>query len=199
MCNLYRLDASQDEIAALFGARTTGGNAASEVYPGYPGLVVAEGALRSMVWGFPLAQRSKRTGEPLKPRPVNNARTDKLDSFMWRYSFKERRCLIPLTAWAEAEGPKGAMTRTWLSLPDRPIFACAGIWRGSEEWGDCYSMVMTDACGAAAECHTRMPVVLRREDWTRWQSAGPDEARTLCRPYEGAITLDRTEQPWSAR
>ena len=196
MCNLYRLDASQDEIAALFGARSTGGNAASEVYPGYPGLVVAEGALRSMVWGFPLAQLSKRTGEPLKPRPVNNARTDKLDSFMWRYSFEERRCLIPLTAWAEAEGPKGAMTRTWLSLPDRPIFACAGIWRASEEWGDCYSMVMTDAVGGAAEVHDRMPVILRPDDYERWQHAATEEARSLCSGYTGEVAIERSADPW---
>jgi len=33
-----------------------------------------------MVWSFPLVLKSKRTGEPLKPKPVNNTRTDKLDS-----------------------------------------------------------------------------------------------------------------------
>jgi putative SOS response-associated peptidase YedK len=46
---------------------------------------------------------------------------------MWRYSFAERRCLIPLTAFAEAKGEKGAKTCTWFSLPDKPIFAVAGI------------------------------------------------------------------------
>lgn len=120
MCNLYRIKSANEEIARLFGVENAVGNAAEEVYPGYSGLVVAEGRLRSMVWGFPLPQISKRTGEPLRPRPVNNVRSDKLHSFMWRYSFEERRCLIPTTAWAEAEGPRGAMTRTWLSLPDRP-------------------------------------------------------------------------------
>lgn len=28
-------------------------------------------------------------------------------------SFGNRRCLIPLSAWAEVQGPRGAMTRTW--------------------------------------------------------------------------------------
>lgn len=50
-----------------------------------------------MTSGFPLALTGKQ-GQKLKPRPVNNARSDKLDSFMWRYSFEERRCLIPMTA-----------------------------------------------------------------------------------------------------
>ena len=81
-----------------------------------------------MVWGFPLALKGK-SGQPLKPKPVNNARADKLDSFIWRYSFAERRCLIAVTEFAEAEGERGAKTRTWFTLPDQPIFAVAGIWR----------------------------------------------------------------------
>jgi putative SOS response-associated peptidase YedK len=47
--------------------------------------------------GFPLTLKSKKTSQPLKLKPVNNTRSDKLDSFMWRYSFAERRCLIPVT------------------------------------------------------------------------------------------------------
>jgi putative SOS response-associated peptidase YedK len=196
MCNLYRIKSSNEEMARLFDVESSAGNAAEEVYPGYPGLVVAEGRLRSMVWGFPLVLKSKKTGQPLKPKPVNNARTDKLDSFMWRYSFQERRCLIPLTAWAEAEGPRGAMTRTWMSLPDQPVFAVAGIWRTSEEWGDCYSMVMTDAAGAAAEVHNRMPVVLRAEVQDVWQHGSAREARQLCQPYSGDIEIERTSESW---
>jgi putative SOS response-associated peptidase YedK len=95
MCNLYRMTKAPDEVAHLFSAISIQpGNAASEVYPGYPGLVFARGELRSMTWGFPLAMKGK-SGQPLKPKPINNARADKLDSFMWRYSFAERRCLIP--------------------------------------------------------------------------------------------------------
>lgn len=198
MCNLYRMTKAQAEIAGLFGAEAqTAMNFAEEVYPGYSGAVVAGGQLRSMVWGFPLAQKSKKTGKPLKPRPVNNARTDKLGSFMWRYSFEARRCLIPLTAWAEAEGPRGRMTRTWLSLPDAEAFAVGGIWRTSEEWGDCYSMVMTDAAGDAAQVHNRMPVILLPEHWEAWQTGTPEAALNLCQPFDGALAIDRTSESWS--
>ena len=100
MCNLYRMTKNAAEVADWFKVTNELGSAnfSSEVYPGYPGAVIADGAARSMVWGFPLVLKSKRTGEPLKPKPVNNTRTDKLDSYMWRYSFAKRRCLIPLTA-----------------------------------------------------------------------------------------------------
>ena len=198
MCNLYRMTKTQDEVAKWFEAIEAlgGANFSGEVFPGYPGMVVAEGQLKRMNWGFPLVMKGKQ-GQPLKPKPVNNTRTDKLDSFFWRYSFEERRCLIPVTAWAEAEGPKGGKTRTWLSLPDSELFACAGVWRTSDEWGDCYSMVMTDAAGAAAEVHTRMPVILSRKDYTVWTEGSTDEARDLCRSWNSDISLDRTDQPWA--
>mgnify|MGYP002628136735 CR=1 FL=1 len=199
MCNLYRMTKNAAEVADWFKVvdELGGVNFGNEVYPGYPGAVIADVAARSMVWGFPLVLKSKRTGEPLKPKPVNNTRTDKLDSYMWRYSFEERRCLIPLTAWAEAEGQKGSKTRTWLSLPGDDMFAVAGIWRDSEEWGPCYSMVMTDAAGPAAEVHNRMPVILHPEEFARWTDGPVDEARDLCRPWKSDVTIERTSDRWS--
>lgn len=199
MCNLYRMTRTVDEVANLFRVSPdTGANFGAEVYPGYPGLVVAEGRARAMTWGFPLVLKGK-SGQPLKPKPVNNARTDKLDSFMWRYSFEERRCLIPASAWAEAQGEKGAMTRTWLSLPGDEPFAVAGIWRSTPEWSDAYSMVMTDCCELTAEIHERMPVLLGASDWEQWTRGTPAEALELCRPWQGEVVIDRTAEPWFKR
>ena len=198
MCNLYRMTKGKDEVAKWFDAVEAlgGANFGEEVYPGYPGLVAADGQLKQMTWGFPLVMKGKN-GQPLKPQPVNNCRTDKLDSFFWRHSFEERRCLIPLTGWAEAQGVKGAMTRTWLSRPDADLFACAGVWRESEEFGLCYSMVMIDSAGSAAqEVHSRMPVLLKPEDYAGWVSGTPDDARALCTPWTGELTISRTDQPW---
>lgn len=117
MCNLYRMTRAQAEIANLFAADCGANlNAAAEIYPGYPGLVVADRALRAMVWGFPLVLKSKKTGEPLKPKPVNNTRSDKLDSFMWRYSFTERRCLIGSVAnmgHGRAASPSWGIRQHW--------------------------------------------------------------------------------------
>ncbi len=199
MCNLYRMTKATSEVAKLFGVVAPGGlNAAEEVYPGYPGLVFDGTALRSMGWGFPLSVKGK-SGRMLKPRPVNNTRSDKLDSFMWRYSFAERRCLIPLTAFAEAEGPKGGKTRTWFSLPDQPVFTIAAIWRDSDEWGPVYSMVMTDAAPAMEGIHDRSPVIVSPDDRAQWINAAPDMAKELCAPYRGAIAMARTEEPWVRR
>ena len=207
MCNLYRMTKATAEVANLFNAKLGSvGNFATEVYPGYPGLVVAKagggkqegGELRSMVWGFPLVLKGKN-GQPLKPRPVNNARADKLDGFMWRYSFAERRCLIPVSAFAEAEGEKGAKTRTWFTLPGEDPFAVAGLWRDTPEWGPAYTMVMTEACQHVASVHDRMPVILERDDWADWLDGAPDQAGLLCRPYPELMAVERTGETWVRR
>ena len=198
MCNLYRMTKNADEVAHLFDAvAQIGSNAGGEVYPGYPGMVIAQGTVETMTWGFPLAMKSKRTGEPLKPKPVNNARTDKLSGGFWRHAFINRRCLIPVQAFAEAQGPQGAKTRTWLSLPDADVFAVAGLWRPSDEWGDCYAMVMTECCQQTADIHDRMPVILRRDQYADWLGSDAQAAFDLCRPYDGDMLIDRTAVPWA--
>lgn len=156
-------------MADLFRTPATYGfNAADDVYPGYPGIVVREheGArvLQSMNWGFPV--RLKNMKPTSKPKPVNNARDDKLLTPFWKHWFitPAQRCLIPFTAFAEAEGPKGKMTRTWIRAEDQPTAAWAGLWRPSDEWGDCYTGVMVDATDELFDIHDRMPVILHPEE-----------------------------------
>jgi len=204
MCNLYRLTRPNHEVAHLFDAMVgqVGNAGMGEVYPGRPGLVVARGELRAMTWGFPLVLKGK-AGQPLKPKPVNNARADKLGGFMWRHALHERRCLIPVSAFAEAEGEKGARTRTWFTLPPddqgADVFAVAGLWRDTAEWGPAYAMVMTEACRHVAGVHDRMPVILRRADWGDWLDGPPDAAGLLCRPYPELMVVERTADPWVRR
>jgi putative SOS response-associated peptidase YedK len=197
MCNLYRMTKGTDEVARLFEAEPdVGANFAAELYPGYPGLVVAEGAARSMHWGFPVVLTGKQ-GQKLKPKPVTNARDDKLTTPFWRESFAARRCLIPVSSWAEPEGKSGQMTRTWYGLPETDLFAVAGLWRQSAEWGAVYAMVMTDASPQMQDVHDRMPVILAPEDWARWTSAGADDAIALVQSWPGILAVERTQERWA--
>lgn len=197
MCNLYRMSRSPAEVAQLFNVELVqGGNAGEYVYPGQPGWVLGQNHLATMHWGFPLTLKGK-SGEPLKPKAVNNTRSDKLTSPFWRDSFEHRRCLIPMTAFAEAEGKPGHKTRTWLSMPDGSVFACAGIWRKSDEWGYVYSMIVTEASEQVRKVHDRMPVVLRPDQRTDWLTGSPEAAAALCRPFERKVAIDRTDQLWT--
>ena len=124
-------------MADLFRAKAPHGfNAPADVYPGYPGLVVREDGgervIEQMNWGFPV--RLKGMKPTSKPKPVNNARDDKLMSF-WRpwFTSPAHRCLIPFTSFAEAEGEKGKMTRTWISVASWPPRS-GRIRRASARW-----------------------------------------------------------------
>lgn len=98
-------------------------NASDEVYPGTPGLVVreqeGERVGQSMTWGCPL--RLKTMAPTSKLKPVNN--NEDLIKPMWKglVAKPQWRCLIPLNGFAETEGQKGRMTRTWFTLKDHPV------------------------------------------------------------------------------
>ena len=197
MCNLYRLHAGTAAIAQLFDAIAAAeGNRGDKVYPGYPGLVVADGSVRTMTWGFPLVLKG-RQGQPLKPKPVTNARADKLHSTFWKASFAARRCLIPVSAWDEAEGEPRRMTRTWYALPGGAPFAVAGLWRPTETWGLAYAMVMVDAAAPMVAVHDRMPVILPRDTWPDWLGGDSQTALGLCRTWPHALTVERTDERWA--
>jgi putative SOS response-associated peptidase YedK len=204
MCNLYTARKSAAEVAAHFGVKSPlASNAPDEVYPGTPGMVVreADGArvMQSMVWGFPL--RLKGMAPTAKPKPVNNIADLRKGMWVGLARKPEWRCLIPLTAFAEAEGPKGAKTRTWFSVRDQPIFAWAGLWRESAEWGPVYSGVMTDCNEAIRPVHDRMPVLLHPHEYDQWLRGGFDDILAFqerCFPDE-LIEIDRTSELWVKR
>ncbi|ASR50288.1 SOS response-associated peptidase [Blastomonas fulva] len=210
MCNLVTLKTSIAEVAQTFFARIGGNTNASsgDVYPGYQGFVIREEneerLLEAMTWGFPRHSVNRKTGKPNKPNPVNNARDDKLMSAhgMWKKWFTDTqyRCLIPFTAFAEAEGETGRMTKTWISVADQPLAAWAGLWRPSDEWGDCYTGVMVDATRELWHIHDRMPVILEADEHDRWLHAPAAEAMAMLRQYPAdRLRVDQTSEPWSSR
>ena len=200
----------QEAKEALAAIIETPFNIGSEiVHPKSPGLVVkydnGKRILANMTWGFPLVladakARAAAKGVMAKPKPVNNARTDKLGGGFWsRWTDPAHRCLIPLKAYAEAVGTKGSMTEAWMTVPNSNMFAVAGIWRPSAEWDDCFSMIMTEAAGEAAQVHSRMPVILTTDDHQSWIEQPISEAIKLCVPWTGELAVERTDRLWARK
>lgn len=204
MCN--RAERGQtDRVLNLFGARVGArfNEGPLQVHPKEPGSVIrlqdGDRVLEQMTWGFPVSLASKRDPKiKLKPKPVNNARFDKLGTFWKRWAVDPRnRCLIPTSRFAEAVGERGRMTETWLSVTDQPVFAWAGLWTESVEWGAVYTGVMTENCIELADIHDRSPVILDPQDWDTWLHATLDELYQFDRPYPAdRLTVDRTDVPW---
>lgn len=205
MCNLYTVRARAAELAEHF--RVLGPlvntNAGEEVYPGYPGIVMREheGArvLQSMTWGFPLRLAGMKPES--KPKPVNNIADLRKNMWVGLARKPQWRCIIPVTAFAEAEGVKGAKTRTWFSVKNLPLFGWAGLWRESAEWGPVYSGVMTDCNEAIRPVHNRMPVLLLPNEYDAWLHGSFDDAvafQDRCFP-DDLIQMERTPEPWAKR
>ena len=203
MCNLYTQRLSASEVASHFGvsAPIPHTNAGEEVYPGASGIVVREQdgvrLLQSMTWGFPL--RLKFMKPDSKPRPVNNIAD--LNKGMWVGLARKPqwRCIIPATAFAQAEGPKGAKTRIWFSVSGEALFGWGGLWRESAEWGPVYSGAMTDCNEAIRPVHDRMPVLLMADEYDRWLSGSFDDLlgfQNRCFPGD-LIETRRTDELWS--
>ena len=204
MCNLYTVRKSAAEVAAHFGAATPSNfNTPDETLPGYPGLVVreAEGrrVVESMVWGFPLRLKSMKPES--KPKPVNNIADLRKSMWIGLARKSQWRCLIPVTAFAEAEGAKGAKTRTWFSVKGQPIFAWAGLWRQSEEWGAVYSGTMTDCNEAIRPVHDRMPVLLQPHEYDTWLRGDFETILSFQdRSFpDELIEMTRTDELWVRR
>ena len=204
MCNLYSMTKSQEAMRRLFKVEQKNdrlGNAQPlpAIWPKYEAPVVrktAEGEreLVMMKWGFLTTQVSKKTGKPISPAAWNNARGEKVNSNgLWRESFRTRRCLIPATSFREAKGRNPA-TDYWFALTGdepRPLFAFAGLWRDyqaslpeDQAHQLTHTMITTAANELVKPIHpTRMPVILRPENYEAWLDGSAEQALALLEPY----------------
>lgn len=199
MCNLYSMTRAREAVIRLFGVghnRASAFEPRDAIFPGHIAPVVrcandGERELVTMSWGFVLPQPGRA------PRRVTNFRDDKTrSSSFWRESFELRRCLVPVSSFAEPREVAPA-TWHWFALngdEPRPLFAFAGIWRhwkgplkkdGPLVEIDVYSFMTTMPNTLVATInHERMPVLLATDEARdTWLKGTPAAAFSLARPY----------------
>lgn len=185
MCNLFGIKVTRAELRAYFETTQDWRREITVekdyVAPGKPGFVVREEngqrVLDTMTWGF-----------PFQGKPVTNVRN--YTSPFWQSALQapERRCLVPVTRfqeWSIEPDPVSGKKRPyWFSMPSRPIFAFAGIWRPAEP-APFFSFLTCGYDGDPAAHavgrihHKAIPVILHEEDYDRWLHADLDEALGL--------------------
>lgn len=199
MCNLYSMTKTQEAVRRLFRVssnRATSFEPKDAIFPGHMAPVVrraddGERELLELSWGFVRLMPGKA------PRRVTNTRDDNVRSTFWRGSFKDRRCLVPVTSFCEPNSDVKPSTWNWFALAGedpRPLFAFAGVWRswngpikkdGPNVALDVFSF-MTTTPNSLVETvnHERMPVLLAtQEHQDRWMDGIDEEAFSLCQPY----------------
>jgi len=77
--------------------------------------------------------------------------------------------------FAQPDGKRGSMTRTWFRVKDRPIFAWAGFCRNSDLWGPVYGAMTTGSNSAVAPLNPRMPVILAPDEHDRWLEGSAED------------------------
>lgn len=225
MCNLYSILNTTDEMCHAFDVEAANahlGNAEplAAVFPRYSAPIVrmmdsGKRELLATHWGFLMPQASKKTGKPIMPKAINNARDDKVqNSPFWRHSFEQRRCLVPASSFCEAKGKMPA-TYYWFGISgegERPLFAFAGMWRkfngmyrGELVEIDTHTIITTTPNALVREIHpTRMPVILQPGDYEAWLLGNSDDAKALMRPLDAKKMVIvqsgeglKTDQPFS--
>jgi putative SOS response-associated peptidase YedK len=91
----------------------------------------------------------------------------------YRAAYRNRRCLVPVSAFFEWSGSAGQRTKWRIHPQDEPLFGLAGLW---ERWIDphsgerveTYTIVTTAANGTLASLHDRMPVIVAPDRYDSW-------------------------------
>jgi putative SOS response-associated peptidase YedK len=210
MCNLYSMTTNHEAIINLFKVshnRASPIEPQPAIFPGGNAPVVRRAAdgereLLPLSWGFVLLLKDKA------PKRVTNFRDDKLNSSFWSKSFRERRCLVPVTSFSEPKGKRPAIWH-WFALSEaREPFSFAGIWRsykgpirkdGDPVEIETFSFMTTKPNELVATVHpSRMPVMLVGEDaHDRWLEGSEDEALGLVQAYPAdqmAVVRSGTEK-----
>lgn len=198
MANLYRLEASTAELARQFGLEPVPEmRVPSPVRPGGPGLIVrgvsGQRSMHVLKWGFP------RPGRDVGPSTVNLVAD--LTNFMWNGMVPDPRyrCLVPVTALGQPEGPKGFKTRTWFTIPEWPLFALAGFCRTTSEWGSVYAAMTGDSNELVMPLNDRSPIILAPDEYDRWLTAPIEDviAIQFRKPFPAArMAMERSDELW---
>lgn len=147
-------------------------------------VVLADEQVEIMRWGF------HRSFNPA----INNARSDKLDSSMWADAFRERRCVIPVSAFYEwGPGVGGRKQAHEFRAPDDDFLWIAGLWEpGAGDIGPSFTMVTTAAAPVMAPIHDRMPAVLRPDEVPEFLDLGN---HWNFRPFAGVLAVTPCDSP----
>ena len=200
MCNLFSNLTAREAMQRMFAVTAANIHlpddwaGTDEVYPKYRAAVLHlagdnDRHLSEMQWGFLLPKRSRRTGKPIRPRVVTNARDDRIrSSGLWAASLERRRCLVPATAYCEFSS-RSRTGRHWYAVAPGETFAFAGIWTrleevigGEQQSLHTFAIATTRPNAMAAHVHNRMPVILDPKDYGQWLTGTADAAANLLEP-----------------
>lgn len=136
-------------------------------------------SLRVMRWGLvPNWAKDPAIGS----RMINARSETAADKPAFRAALARRRCLLPAAGWYEWRRDGRAKQPYFVTDPGGSSLALAGVWEfwRPAEGGEplvTAAVLTTEAVGALARIHDRMPLVLPPSAWADWldPDAGPPD------------------------
>lgn len=169
MCGRFSLDTDLDELFNRYRIKKNDLKFCSkdEIFPSEVVPVVTnngENKLTLMKWGF-----SPSYSKSL----LINARSETVDSKpTFKYSFLNRRCIIPATSYYEWEKVGAKKIKRRISPKGIDIFSIAGLYSSFEDEAgrkfEAFTILTTDAHENIKMIHERMPVILSIENEEIW-------------------------------
>lgn len=168
MCGRYQVVIEESELreiifSALSDADIDTGSyiVGGEVFPTniLPVLVNSNGTKSAKMykWGFP---QYKGSGV------IINARSETLETKpMFANRFRYTRCLVPSSGFYEWS--KQTRKKYMFKMPDDNVLYMAGLW-GEFGGEQSYVIITADANESVRDVHSRMPVVLQRNQLDEW-------------------------------
>lgn len=122
--------------------------------------------------------------------PMTNVRDLALPQWRKLAASPDRRCLVPVTEFAEwtpdkhdVGGGKPIKGEMWFAVPSQPMFAIAGFWQPIRDAGH-FAMVTCSPNALVKPIHPKaMVTILAEANWDRWLTGSYDDVLDLQRPY----------------
>ncbi|MTI46650.1 MAG: SOS response-associated peptidase [Firmicutes bacterium] len=161
----------------------------NEIFPSNKVPVVldkGERQIKMLSWGF---------NPSYAKRLIINARGETVDfKPTFKYSFLNKRCLIPATGFYEWEKVNGKSIKHQIFLDNAKIFSFAGIYNTFKDKNgrdyEAFTIITTTPSKDIERIHNRMPVILKKEDEDIWLDENNRDIgvlKSLLKPYDDII------------
>jgi putative SOS response-associated peptidase YedK len=123
-----------------------------------------------------------------------NARSETLaEKPAFRDAFSRRRCLVPADGFFEWRRDGKKRIPHYMRRADHGVFAFAGLWArkkvAEDEWLISCTVITGEPNDLIAPLHDRMPIIVPRDDYSRWlhpDPLPPDALDDILRPAAAA-------------
>ncbi len=182
MCGRFFIDAKAGDILEHYNASPPDlFTARYNIAPSTPVLAFSGAGFDLYRWGLiPSWAKDLTIGNRMF-----NARAETVaEKPSFRNAYRRRRCLVPASGFYEWRLENGRK-QPYCCHIDHQLFSMAGIW---EHWQDAEgneiqscAVITTQARGAMAELHQRMPVSIAPRDYADWLDCSSDKTEAADR------------------